>query len=192
MSRAVLERGCAGCGVLQVSWQGLLNHFLARVASSTSLVLLLDAGYPSSLEGVAAQLALAAVDCAEHPAACAVAASIDDGYRLYTAVPAEGAAHAAGGAAQHARQPVVVLLGKTAFPAPLWVQRNGSAEADIAATWRTPHCSATPYLTTKFLNWCAAAMLPRACMAHPQRGSPAFGGTIQPRAACTIRGPLLR
>ena len=133
----------------QVGWQGLLNNFLVRMASSTSLVLLLDADYPSSLEGIAADLGLARVDCVEHAAACEAAAAIDDGYRLFMAWPTTGAA-------PHVRQPVMVLLSKAVFPAPLWVQRNGSAEGDIAAAWRTPHCGATPYLTTKFLNWCAA------------------------------------
>jgi hypothetical protein len=130
-----------------VGWGTLRDRFLARMAGSASLVLLLDAGYPSSLEGVAADLGLARVDCGEHAAACAAAARVDGGYQLYTAAPAESA---------HARQPVVVLLSKAAFPPPLWVQRNGSAEAAIAAGWSTPHCVATPYLKTKFLNWCAA------------------------------------
>jgi hypothetical protein len=87
-------------------------------------------------------LQLEPVDCAKHEGACAAAAALDAGYTLYTVPIAE------------ARRPVVLLLGRAAFPAPWWLARNGTTEAQlIAADWHTPHCRAS-YLQTKFLNWC--------------------------------------
>jgi len=89
---------------------------------------------------------LVRVDCKQHARACEAAGQVDAGYTLFTAPPAEPVG----------QRPVVVLVGRAAFPAPSWIARNGSTEADlIAADWHTPHCH-SPYLRTKFINWCVA------------------------------------
>lgn len=88
------------------------------------------------------------VDCEQHARACDVAGQVDAGYALFTVLPAE----------PMQQRPIVLLVGRTAFPAPWWIARNGSTEADlIAADWHTPHCH-SPYLRTKFINWCVAQL----------------------------------
>ncbi|KAK9908017.1 hypothetical protein WJX75_001601 [Coccomyxa subellipsoidea] len=131
---------------METAWGGWRENFLARLAHSTSVIMLLDADYTNSIADLAAALKLEPVDCAKHEGACAAAAALDAGYTLYTVPIAE------------ARRPVVLLLGRAAFPAPWWLARNGTTEAQlIAADWHTPHCRAS-YLQTKFLNWHAHHM----------------------------------
>ncbi|CAL8469592.1 g9133 [Coccomyxa elongata] len=131
---------------MEASWHGWRENFLARLAHSTSVIMLLDADYTDSTAELAATLELVSVDCAKHETACKAAEALDAGYTLYMVN------------AQEAKQPIVVLLGRAAFPAPWWISRNGSTEAQLVASgWHTPHCS-TPYLVTKSLNWHAHHM----------------------------------
>ena len=88
-------------------------------------------------------LQLIPIDCVKHGKACKAAEALDAGYTLYKVHTVD------------AKQPIVVLLGRAAFPAPWWISRNGSTEAQLVASgWHTPHCG-TPYLTTKAAHWCA-------------------------------------
>ena len=90
------------------------------------------------------------MDCATEAVGCARLEAVDYGYGVYTAAP--------GGLDDSGAEPVLVLLGMADFPAPWWVERNGTSEEELVqANWRTPHCRGAPYLQTKFFNWCAAA-----------------------------------
>ena len=106
----------------QNGWAGLLNNFLARVGSGTTLILLLDAEFPSSVEALAADLRLEGVDCEAEEAACSTLRALDEGYHLYTAKPAED---------PHKGQPVLVLISRVRFPEPWWVEREALTEEDV-------------------------------------------------------------
>lgn len=94
-----------------------------------------------------------------HKDACKKAAAIDSGYRIFIAPYSEA----------NPKHNILVLISRTKFPAPWWLQRSNATEAEvISSRWKTKHCGQTSYLHTKSVNWCEASLkCSQACPLHP-------------------------
>jgi hypothetical protein len=132
-----------------VTWRG---YFAPVIRQTTSMVLLLDHNFYKDMDAVVFELELTPLDCEMHEAACATAAALDQGYKVFTLNTFVEFPEAKEVIVPE--NPFVIFISLYDFPHPLWIERQNSTEADIlTGSWHTEHCNKASYAYTKFTNW---------------------------------------